>query len=134
MKHTDLTSLDRATTSLTLRIIKSSTCTSHFSTAPLASDVEMCWISWTRSPSPLNIAWARRVCNSIQVHQPSCHLTITVCVTDLPGYPDWAGSPVWKYPQSTSSGGAALAVGLWSQTESPAFHHWIRRRTCQQHW
>lgn len=44
-KNSDLTTLDRATTSLTLRIIKSSTCTNHFSTAPLASDVEIFWIS-----------------------------------------------------------------------------------------
>lgn len=56
MKKRDLTSLDRATTSLTLRSITSSTWTNHFSTAPLASDVEICLMSGTRSPSLLYMA------------------------------------------------------------------------------
>lgn len=69
----DLTCLDRATTSRTLRTIKSSTCTSHFSTAPLASDVEMFWISWTRSPSLLYMAWERAEYTITEVHHtPRC--------------------------------------------------------------
>lgn len=76
------------------------------------------------------MAWARAVFS--ESHNPFCYVTIAMSVTVLPGYPDWVGSLVLKYPQSTSSDGAVLAVGPWSQTESPTFHHWTKRRTCQQ--
>lgn len=74
------TTLDRATTSLTLQSITSSTCTSHFSTAPLASDVEICWISWTRSPSLLYMAYEKTVQSLIKSHESLWYIRVgNVC-------------------------------------------------------
>lgn len=68
-----LTSLERLITSLTLLSMMSSTCTSHFSTAPRASDVEIHSMSSTRSPSLLNMAWMSRLGRKSSLAMPSKH-------------------------------------------------------------
>lgn len=130
MGNSALTTVERATSSLTLRSMISSTCSSHFSTAPLASDVEMFWINWTRSPSLLYMACITTVNVNLETFfRPWQNVKATTLAINLPGYPNSGGSPAWKYPRNTFSGGAELAVGPWFQKESQAFHHWTRKRT-----
>ncbi len=68
-----LTSLERLITSLMLLSMMSSTCTSHFSTAPRASDVEISWMSSTRSPSLLYMAWMSKLGRKSSLAMPSKH-------------------------------------------------------------
>ena len=70
-----LTSLACSMTSLTETIITSWTCSNHFSTAPRAADVEIDWLSFTFSPSLLNIDTMSRLSrnSSLQrVHNMLC--------------------------------------------------------------
>lgn len=67
------TSLDAAMTSWILLSIRSSTWMSHFSTAPLAADVEMRAISSTRSPSELYMALISRLDRNSNLAMPSKH-------------------------------------------------------------
>ncbi|CAB1336130.1 unnamed protein product [Coregonus sp. 'balchen'] len=69
----NLTTLERATTSLTERSMMSSTCTSHFSTAPRASEVEISWMSCTRSASLLYMAWRDGLGRKSSLAMPSKH-------------------------------------------------------------
>lgn len=67
------TSLERLITSLMLLSMMSSTCTSHFSTAPRASEVEIFSMSSTRSPSLLYMAWMSRLGRKSSLAMPSKH-------------------------------------------------------------
>ena len=67
------TSIDAAQTSFTDISIMSCTCSSHFSTAPRASDVEIVWLILTFSPSLLNMAWISSLLSNSSLAMPSKH-------------------------------------------------------------